>query len=390
MNAQKNSKLLKDMLFNKASDSLKQILNHPQKYKYQIIYTQINRDEKNVPVFKNYFMNVGGDQYFYPASMAKLPIALLALEKVNTIGHGVDMFTTMVTDTVQVDTSALNGLPSIAHYIKKIFLVSDNDAYNQLFNFVGHQYINEMLWKKGYKDVQITRQFVKHTDEQNRFSKPVQFKKGDKVLFEQAAMKSDLKLDYARKLFIGKQYLDDDEKLINAPKEFTTSNILSLETLQLMMQAVLFPHSVKKNYQFHLTKSQYHFLYQYMSEWVSESANPKYDANEFFDSYTKFFFFRADGRKQPPSYIRSFNKTGWSYGCLTDVCYIIDIKNNIEFMLSGTIYANEDEVLNDDKYDYETVGYPFFKEVGEIIYQHELKRKRKNTPNLNDFKIKYK
>jgi hypothetical protein len=68
----------------------------------------------------------------------------------------------------------------------------------------------------------------------------------------------------------------------------------------------------------------------------------------------------------------------------------VDFKNKVEFMLSGNIYVNSDGVLNDDKYEYEETGYPFFKEIGNIIYQYELKRKRKFTPDLTDFKFEYK
>jgi hypothetical protein len=46
-------------------------------------------------------------------------------------------------------------------------------------------------------------------------------------------------------------------------------------------------------------------------------------------------------------------------------------------------------VLNDDKYEYETIGYPFFKETGNIIYQYELKRPRKYVPDLSTFRINY-
>ncbi len=56
-------------------------------------------------------------------------------------------------------------------------------------------------------------------------------------------------------------------------------------------------------------------------------------------------------------------------------------------MLAGTIYTNSDGVLNDDKYDYEEIGYPFFREVGEIIYRYELARPRKVTPDLRGFRI---
>jgi hypothetical protein len=113
-----------------------------------------------------------------------------------------------------------------------------------------------------------------------------------------------------------------------------------------------------------------------------------YDSVSFFDSYAKFFFFRA-GHGSIPPYIRSFNKPGWSYGFLTDIAYIADFKNGVEFMLSGTIYVNRDGVLNDDKYEYEEIGWPFFKEVGEIIYRYELERTRAHRPDLSRFRMDY-
>ena len=44
-------------------------------------------------------------------------------------------------------SSSKTGLPSIENYIKKILLVSDNDAYNRLYEFVGREEINEKLKK---------------------------------------------------------------------------------------------------------------------------------------------------------------------------------------------------------------------------------------------------
>jgi len=154
------------------------------------------------------------------------------------------------------------------------------------------------------------------------------------------------------------------------------------------MQSVLFTGTTSVKQRFVLSEDDYHFLYQYMSELPSESNYPKYDTVEFFDSYTKFFLFK-DGKQTIPEYIRVFNKPGWSYGFLTDIAYIVDFKNNIEFMLSATIYVNKDGVLNDDKYEYEETGYPFFKEVGNILYDYELKRGRKHLPDLSVFKLKY-
>jgi hypothetical protein len=95
------------------------------------------------------------------------------------------------------------------------------------------------------------------------------------------------------------------------------------------------------------------------------------------------------GKQKIPSHIRIFNKPGWSYGYLTDAAYIVDFNSKTEFMISAVIYVNRDGILNDDKYEYTEIGYPFFKEIGEIIYQYDKNRKRKYFPNLDRFKFNY-
>jgi hypothetical protein len=387
---------LEKLLRKNASPLLLNVLNQPDTFQYQIIYTQINRDKNNQPQFKNYYFNVDRNRYFNPASMVKLPTALLALEKIHTLEqYGVNKFTTMLTDSayarqtrVTHDSTAENYLPSVAHYVKKIFLVSDNDAYNRLYEFVGQQTLNQRLWDMGYKDVRITRRFVTMTEDQNRHTNPIRFMDGDRLLYAQPAAYNPIPFDFSKKILIGRQHYNREDSLINAPMDFTTHNNFPLEDMQRILQAALFPSSVPEQQRFKLSEDDYRFLHRYMSQLPSESDYPKYDTSEFFDSYTKFFFFKA-GRSKIPPHIRSFNKTGWSYGFLTDVAYIVDFENKVEFMLSGVIYVNSDGVLNDDKYEYEQIGYPFFKEVGNIIYQYELKRKRKHRPDLGNFVFQY-
>jgi hypothetical protein len=90
-----------------------------------------------------------------------------------------------------------------------------------------------------------------------------------------------------------------------------------------------------------------------------------------------------------PPRVRVFNKVGWAYGCLTDVSYVADFANKVEFMLTATIYVNADGILNDDKYEYEEVGWPFLYQLGQTIYQYELQRKRTQKPDLRSFEMKY-
>jgi hypothetical protein len=87
--------------------------------------------------------------------------------------------------------------------------------------------------------------------------------------------------------------------------------------------------------------------------------------------------------------VRIFNKVGDAYGFLLDNAYFVDFKQGVEFMLTATIYCNEDEIFNDDKYDYDSVGFPFYKHLGEVIYNYELARKKVNQPNLDYLKFSY-
>jgi hypothetical protein len=280
------------------------------------------------------------------------------------------------------DTSSTSGLPSIEHYIKKIFLVSDNDAYNRLYEFTGQQTLNESLWKKGYKDVRITRRFVPMTEDENRHTNSIRFYNQDQLIYQQSAVTSEIVFNYPSPVLIGRAHYDRNDSLINKPMDFTKHNNLPLEDLHKMLQSVIFPESVPKKQRFKLTPDDYRFLYHYMSACPSSFSKPKYDTAEFFDSYTKFFY--KAGKQKIPSSVHIFNKPGWSYGFLTDAAYVIDSSKGIEFMLSAVIYVNSDGILNDNRYEYESVGYPFFNEIYRIIAAYEAGRNRKYPAGWRD------
>ena len=393
---EKTDAFLRGLLYAKASPFLRRVLDKPDSFRYQLIYTRIDRDRHNRPRFHNYNFRVNPLEYFNPASTVKMPLAFLALEKMDSLArYGVDRNTPMLTDSaysgqtvVRQDTSSADGQPSLAQYIRKIFLTSDNDAYNRLYEFLGQAGINLRLRQLGYPGIRITRRFVPMSEDENRHTNPIRFVRDGKTLYAQAPAYSTINFDFSHPALLGNAYYDRHDSLVYQPMDFTRHNNFPLEDAQLMLQSLLFPESVPAGRRFRLSPDDYRFLYQYMSEYPRESVHPRYDTAEYFDSYTKFFLFKA-GRSPIPSYIRVFNKPGWAYGFLTDIAYMVDFKHNVEFMLTGTIYVNSDGVLNDDKYDFDEIGYPFFKEVGEIIYDYELGRKRAYTPDLKGFRLQY-
>jgi hypothetical protein len=388
--------LLKQILGGNKNLVFQQVLKDPQTYRLQIIYTEISRDKHNKPSFKNYYYNYDPDFYFNPASTVKLPLALLALEKLNKMHiKGVNKYTLLQFDssyekqvTLYKDSSSENQLPSIAQFIRKAFLVSDNDAYNRMYQFVGQEGINKSLHDKGYKNVRITRQFKGFTPEQNRHTNQLRFieEDGSPVYLQPAAYNTD-SFYFPSPIRIGKAHYDRNDSLVNEPIDFTYANYISLKDLQQILQSVLFPSSVPKTQRFQFAKDDYRFLYRYLSQFPSETNYPKYDTSKYYNSYVKFFF--KHGSHELPEDLRVFNKVGWAYGFLTDVSYVADFKNKVEFMLSATVYVNSDGILNDDKYDYDDIGYPFLYQLGQTIYNYELKRSHPFKPDLSKFKIKY-
>ena len=124
-----------------------------------------------------------------------------------------------------------------------------------------------------------------------------------------------------------------------------------------------------------------------MSSFPHESVYPSYD-DGYYDAYVKFLLYGSENRAMPKN-IRIFNKVGNAYGQLTDAAYIVDFERNIEFILSATINCNTNQILNDDTYDYDKIGYPFMRDLGKLIYQYELKRGRYFKPDLSAFKFTY-
>ena len=373
------------------------VLRQADTHRLQIIYTQINRDKNNVPSFRNYYFRVDSTEYFNPASTVKLPLALLALEKINGLNNPqITKYTTIQFDSAYSrqtqewqDASAQSGYPSIAHLIKKAFLVSENDPYSRMYEFVGQQAINRNLHAKGYLDTRITHRFVRMTAEENRHTNPVRFiNKDGKLLYAQPAAYNPDPFDFRRVAKLGKGYIVGKDSLVQAPFDFTERNKLPLETLQQILQSALFPESVQAKQRFNLTKDDYRFLYQYLSQFPGETNYPKYDAKQYYDSYVKFFFMDST-HHQLPADVRVFNKVGWAYGFLTDASYVVDFRNKIEYMLTATVYVNSDGILNDDKYDFDSVGQPFMYQLGQTIYQYELKRKRSYVPDLSKYQISY-
>ena len=379
-------------ILNNNPDLFKSVLDDPNHKEIQIIYTQIDRDKHQKPHFKTYSYQLNAKHYFYPASTVKLPTAIFALEKLNELKiKDLDKNSVMLTDSAFVrqtkvtkDSSAVNGLPSIANYIKKILLVSDNDAFNRLYEFTDRATINQKLKYYGFKNSRIiNRLSIGDAGESTRHTNPIDFYDKGKLVYHKPETydANDYPMDLNH-LIRGKAYLNSEDKLVNEPFDFTGKNVFSLADQQELMKRLFFPDAFPKSKRFNLSSDDYQLLYQYMSMYPTESKNPSYSSPEYFPAYCKFLFYGADSKAEINPDIKIFNKVGDSYGYTIDNSYFVDQKNGVEFFLAAVIQSNENDIYNDNHYEYETVCFPFLKNLGHQIYEIELKRGKKYNPDL--------
>jgi len=339
INAQKMDTLFLKQLIENHPDLFQSILEDPQKKQVQILYTQIDRDEHQIPHFTSFAYRLDPTWYFYPASTVKLPTAIFSLEKINELGiSGLTKDTPLRIDSawekqssVSVDSSSPTGLPSLGHYIKKILLTSDNDAFNRLFEFVGRAEINKKLKHYGAKHSRIVNRLaIGDKDEWAKHTNPVTFYNGDKLVYQQKAQYDPKNYDMKLQNVIrGKAYMDAKDSLIHEPYSFEGLNVYPLADQQLIMKKLLFPEAFPKKERFQLTADDYQFIYYYMSRFPQEVDYPQYDSTEFWPTYSKFLFFGREKEPKPDRSIRSFNKYGDSYGFNIDNAYIVDFKNGV-------------------------------------------------------------
>jgi hypothetical protein len=353
-----------------------------KKYRLQIIYTQITRDSKGFPTFKNYSYHVDSTNYFYCASLVKLPCSILALEKLNQLY--IDKNTTMFTDSanacqrpVKLDTTSVNGFPNVAQYIKKMLLVSDNVAFGRVYEFLGVDYIHQRLTELGYKNMRIVHRFDGGCKgAEHLTTNPVSFYDGTKLLYRQAQQTSTKVYTNPNGVIkIGKAYMNAQNKKINEPKDFTNMNYISLENIHSILQRLVFNEYLPKAQQFSISKEDRSFLLRHLTMYPRESSHPTYPTKSYFDSYKKYFIYGDSKKAITDTSLKITNIVGQSYGFMIDCAYITNKTKNIEFMLSAVIYTNENEIINDGKYEYNTIGLPFLAELGRQVYQYALKSK---------------
>lgn len=372
-----------------------QILGNPSKYKLQVIYTQINRNETNVPSFKTYKVHPN-TKYFYPASTVKLPVTLVGLMKLKELkSKGINLNTPMFTDSayfcqkkITKDTTSATGYPNLATYIKKMWLVSDNASCARVYEFIGCDYLHKKLETIGFDKVRISNRLDGACPgDTSKITPPVCFLNStNDTLYKQGLTFSAYNEPHPiEKSLAGIYHRDTNGKKRSGPKNFSKHNYFALADLNEMMKRLVFNPYLKENEQLAIDNQDRLFVLKHAAMLPRESEFTMYHTKDYYDSYKKYFVYGSAAATIKDDSIRVFNIVGRAYGFLIDCAYIVDLKNDIEYLLTAAVFVNQRNDIGSGRYEYECLGLPFLRDLSLCVYKYERKREKKRRPDLKEF-----
>jgi hypothetical protein len=327
-----------------------------------------------------------GAEYFYPASTVKLFGAITALERLAELagetGLDIGPDTSLVYHPLfagetleERDPTNRDGGPiTVRQEIRKLFLVSDNAAFNRLYELVGQDGIAASLRRAGVRDARIVHRLseARSVEDNRRYPRIDLVGPGFvHTLPERASAPPPPLSNVPPGLELGLAYMAGDQR-IEGPMDFSTKNVIPLVELQRGLCKLVRPDvDCGEGDRFALDDDDRALVLEAMSLLPRESINPTYDPAEYPDDHVKFVLpglRRALGERG----FTLYDKSGQAYGFTTENAYVVEKRgagggtDARSFFLAATIYTNADGVLNDDAYDYETVALPFFADLGEV------------------------
>lgn len=354
-----------ELIIKKREPQLKPIYKNKENHNLQILYTKVVRDSLGMPSFIQYDYQADNNVYFYPASTMKLPIVALTLQKINELRNtGINI--TVESKILLLSADQITTETTFKDLISKVFLVSDNSASNILINFLGYNYFNQQMREKGLNTIVLNHKF--NPDPYVKTDWKIYTL--DRDLISKDETQEIIEHNNLDNLLQGKFQILNGEK-VATPFNFKTKNRASLRDLDGVMKRIIYPDLFQEQDRINLSDQDYNFLRYWMSRFTFEDIGIEYQKDsQYFDSYNKFFIY-GDSTNTIDRKIRIYNKVGVAYGALTDISYIRDYQKKIEFFLSATIYVNQNQIVNDNIYEYDDVGIPFLAELARQVYKLE-------------------
>jgi hypothetical protein len=363
-----------------SNSDIARLMKDPARYRLQVMVTVIAPARGTAPRASQHGYRVDVE-YVYPASAIKTFASVAALRKLAALrreGHPVGLDTPVAfcappgqrRGCKTKDASNVEGgVITIGHEIRKMQLVSNNFAFNRLYELVGHRELNEDLWALGFSSLRMHHRLYSGSDPLVQRTTPrVELRPpgGTKVVVPGRVSNLELPPTAATELRLGVAYVSDETgKRVDEPLDFAGKNYVSIRDLHALTLALARP-DLPGVPDLGLDPDDRAFLVQAMIEDPLESTNPIY--TDEHDSGLRYHtMIKGMMRVMPLARIRYVGKAGKAYGFHLDNAYIEDTASGRAMAVTVVGYANANGVLNDNAYEYDSVTRPLLLGLGELL-----------------------
>jgi hypothetical protein len=351
------------------------VLRNRDKYRLQFIVTDIKRDQDGQEEFTTYDFTTG--EYFYPASMVKLPTAVAMFEILDSLQLSRESYVKMNRDfncggSSFVDLTLNRNIP-ISLATEDMLSISDNAYYSLFFNVVTPKLLNFKLSERQLKNTNIYGGFTGcprgkwlETHSFSIFSPEGRLQ----ISYPKSALDSSefmYRLPYTTQKLIGKYQIENGRK-VEKPYDFNSFLDYPLLDIHKTVFRLVFPQKVSVNERFQLTFDSRKYLLKCMGNFPREMKNSSYHNKEQYpDNYYKYTIIGNKPELASSGRYRIFSKIGIAYGFVTESAYVVDFENQKDFLVSVSIYVNDDDVVNDNVYEYSKIARPFIANFTRLI-----------------------
>lgn len=345
-------------VFARMPPALAALVDDPQ-HAVQLRWVRIARDADGARRYITHDHGLAPRRWFPAASVVKLPMALLMAEAVQAAGGDMD-------SVLRLDAAPISGewgdeplVDTFARGIDRTFAVSENRPYNRWYELLGGEHIHRRLAELGYPHVRLIARLGSSDIEANRRNGGGALLSADGRTLRRfpAGIAAARRFPFGRVLS-GEGWQNDDGSVIRGPHDFSQANFLPLTDSLRMLQAFVSPESVPAKQRWRIDGAVRARLLRTLALRPRESTSPLYPEAEYPDGYARWFFV-GDGKARYPDGLSVSGKSGMAYGALSEVAYVVDRDSGVECMLGASIRVNADGILNDDRYEYATIGIPF-------------------------------
>lgn len=399
----------------RAQGALRAVLADPARYRFQLLVTEL---DPQTGALTPHELRVDRE-YLYPASAIKTFASLAALVYFKELREAhpwlslSDPLGFHPTRCVQRDPTHLkHGRVTLKHELKKTQLVSSNSAFNRVFDVVGSERLHAALLPL-FPSVRVYHRLsTNETHEESLTVPPLSIcdaaggavsgarrvtpRPGRVTLSDQNAPALPAAADpysgfgaHPESLQVGRAYVDfKTGRRVEGPLDFTYKNRASLYDFQLLTAGIFAPHATHRAFGRELSlralaipEEWLDALRKAMTLYPRQSKNPKYSGEGLSETRFKPLMrgLRAAGVTDERLYY--LNKAGKALGFHLDNALVgvggegalrVDRATSLPagaglrraLYVTVGLYVNDDEVLNDDVYEYDSVSAPLLDALG--------------------------